>query len=753
MAKYITNRPKLDESILTAIINAFNQNNFLFHPRDKKLEKKIIETHKLELRLLSSIGTREMYEWLDEGRIRGDVYEVGQYDVILKTHRQNIPGLKEFRTSAKALIKISDTMERFLGRIGSETCTQETKQLLGSISQQLFNQGTVLSQNINAYNYIQLFYFGQIIDTTLNMPMLCFQETPLFARCIELCTKLRGSTLNEVVDSLNNHFEMNNDNILDQPILDKRRNWRQVNKQYIEFQNNPILNFYDEYGRYANSVTSINTYNKNIILPITGWEKRGHDNTSFLYVPPKNKYQLFNQKHIKENPTLPIIITDSFALAFMLSIYQQQTNNYQFIITTWYGDIEGTDNVCWLPLNNRTVHYIIHGHPEESIKESNDIAMMTAGKVYKHLSSEEIKSKVFFWDFRISEDGKDICQGNYIDPEDLPINKEDKVSKVYNEKLPDEGNLLTISDIPEDHKRPAFLMDPVIAQKTVNLMYAEAGIGKTWVSLYISCCLACGKNAFDDRWKPEKPCKVLYVDGEMGEDDLKIRLAMIKNHFKGEEDQELLRKNFFFVSIRSKVPDLSTAEGQRLVDIHLEEIRKRTGYHERVAFMVIDNLGVLTLNSDSHTSWGRFFAWLKELKDKGTSSMIIHHTNKKGDQRGTEVKMAAVDNAFFIEGNNSNEDTSLFMTIHVKKGRHIYGSAKKSISVEFTPSENNSNWRFIDTGMTEKGLQERIKEWTISGWSNAQMAASLDGMNINTFKVLKKSLGVTRKYKKKNKVK
>jgi putative DNA primase/helicase len=73
----------------------------------------------------------------------------------------------------------------------------------------------------------------------------------------------------------------------------------------------------------------------------------------------------------------------------------------------------------------------------------------------------------------------------------------------------------------------AKLLDPILPEKGLAMLYAPRGVGKSWLGLSIGLAVASGGSLL--RWKASEPRRVLLVDGEMLLADLQGRLALISN--------------------------------------------------------------------------------------------------------------------------------------------------------------------------------------------------------------------------------
>jgi hypothetical protein len=67
------------------------------------------------------------------------------------------------------------------------------------------------------------------------------------------------------------------------------------------------------------------------------------------------------------------------------------------------------------------------------------------------------------------------------------------------------------------------LLSPWLPSKGLAMVFAERGIGKTWVGLNIAHATAGGGGFL--RWRASRPSRVVYIDGEMPAGVLKDRYA------------------------------------------------------------------------------------------------------------------------------------------------------------------------------------------------------------------------------------
>lgn len=184
-------------------------------------------------------------------------------------------------------------------------------------------------------------------------------------------------------------------------------------------------------------------------------------------------------------------------------------------------------------------------------------------------------------------------------------------------------------------EKPRALLAPWLREGSLWLVYAGAGVGKTFFSLNVAFAVASGGRYLG--WDAPAPRRVLYVDGEMEQSDMQTRLLGLWAAAKrdGGYDLKAAGQNFegwqATAQDAGKVfPDLSTPEGLRRL------IEKAKGFD----LVVIDNL-TTTMRSGEENDvayWRAMQDALVELRKAGKAVLLVHHAGKGGDQRGTSAK-------------------------------------------------------------------------------------------------------------------
>ena len=127
----------------------------------------------------------------------------------------------------------------------------------------------------------------------------------------------------------------------------------------------------------------------------------------------------------------------------------------------------------------------------------------------------------------------------------------------------------------------AMLLEPILPERGLAMLFAGRGIGKTHVALGIAYAVSTGGDFL--RWRADEPRNVLYVDGEMPQQALQDRLrAIMANGGRRPRD------GAFRLLCMDRQPlgvslNLADPKHQKHIDLHLDEVE----------FLVLDNLSTL----------------------------------------------------------------------------------------------------------------------------------------------------------------
>lgn len=325
----------------------------------------------------------------------------------------------------------------------------------------------------------------------------------------------------------------------------------------------------------------------------------------------------------------------------------------------------------------------------------------------------------------------------------------DKVRVVIEKARKGEGNVkkpaykcLNIAELVEKEyppRRP--LLAPVFAVQSLSMVYASRGVGKTHFALSCAYAVASGGGVFG-RWFAPSPARVLYIDGEMPAVTLKKRLqAIALGADETITDPDLFRI-FTPDEQEAAMPNLATQEGQEAVEPFLEG----------VSLVVVDNLATLarTGKANDEDSWKPVQTWLLDLRRRGISVLLVHHSNKNGSQRGTGAKEDILDNVLELRhpSDYKPEDGARF-EVHFSKARGLYGEDVEPFEASLVFDEQGQfTWAtrrvedvvdakisdLLQEGFSERDIMEELKEDKVGRTRIQRVKRQLQDKGINIAK-------------------
>jgi KaiC/GvpD/RAD55 family RecA-like ATPase len=248
---------------------------------------------------------------------------------------------------------------------------------------------------------------------------------------------------------------------------------------------------------------------------------------------------------------------------------------------------------------------------------------------------------------------------------------------------------------------------------SATLIHAKRGVGKSQFALWLGYSIAQGKPVFG--WLVKRPCKVVYLDGEMHPDELKVRTRRLRRAL-GKIDQ---RGQFRVVSALlapGQAPDISTEAGQDVL----------TDLVSNADVVIVDNLSAWDGSGrEDAEAWRRVQPWVWRLQKLGKAVVLIHHSGKKGTQRGTSRREDSLDVVIKLEGAMTPEGDSAdgaCFDLHFEKRRHFAKNAATGKRLHYRKDDQGKfAWEASELEIP-RNWQERAKRLRAKGMSVTQIA-------------------------------
>lgn len=208
--------------------------------------------------------------------------------------------------------------------------------------------------------------------------------------------------------------------------------------------------------------------------------------------------------------------------------------------------------------------------------------------------------------------------------------------------------LQSYDDILKPFPPIEFVIEDLLAEGTVNMMFGESGDGKTLTMQWASVCVASGEPFLG---KEVKPGAVLYIDEESNEILFKTRMRKV---LAGIGNTEIIP--FFYTSLN----------GLDFTDRNDRQELERFITDGKFVLVIVDALMDIMPGKDENAVKDVLpaFQFARHVANKTNCSFVfLHHTNRNGGYRGSSAIKGALDNMISIkkEGN--------FITLNLEKHR------------------------------------------------------------------------------------
>lgn len=220
-------------------------------------------------------------------------------------------------------------------------------------------------------------------------------------------------------------------------------------------------------------------------------------------------------------------------------------------------------------------------------------------------------------------------------------------------------------------ERPArnFLLNPWLREKSLTLVYAPRGVGKSWFSMTVALAAAGGFDPRSMGWSvpvSSLETEVLYLDAEMAGDDFAQRIKCLCEEVYLPERLSILSAD----DLDGPLPSLATPEGRVLIEQAID------GY----GLVILDNVSTLWSgmgDQNAAESWDVAQTWLLELRRRGHAVVLVDHSGKTPGRgaRGTSRKEDIMDVCLELtRPDDADPEDGAVFTLKWTKKRGLFGS-------------------------------------------------------------------------------
>lgn len=237
------------------------------------------------------------------------------------------------------------------------------------------------------------------------------------------------------------------------------------------------------------------------------------------------------------------------------------------------------------------------------------------------------------------------------------------------------------------------LLNPWLPEKGAAMLYAPRGLGKTYLSLSIAHAVASGGSIL--RWRAHEPRPVLFVDGEMPLAALQERVVGITLGAASQPGQDDFLRFLAADYFRDGLPDLASPQGADLLQSLARD----------VALVVLDNLSSLSSGRENEADdWRPMQELVLSLRRAGTSTLIVHHSGKGGQQRGTSRREDVLDTVVSLRRPEGYEPTQgARFEVHFEKTRGFTGTDAAPFEASLLAREDGAiTWETADLKQGDK---------------------------------------------------
>ena len=250
------------------------------------------------------------------------------------------------------------------------------------------------------------------------------------------------------------------------------------------------------------------------------------------------------------------------------------------------------------------------------------------------------------------------------------------------------------------------------------MVHGPRGVGKTFFQLTLATSLTTGQAFL--KWPVTAPVGVLYVDGEMQADELRDRTTALLDH-PPIAPLEFLTSQLVYQKCEQDL--VLTSEAVR------DEITAMLDARPDIRVLILDNISCLFsgINEDSKQDWEPVNTWLIRLRHRGLATVLVHHSGKSGQQRGTSGREDSLDTVIQLtKPTGADAREGCHFEVQFTKCRSVTGDDVAPLDVRLQTAGGRLQWQWQPV---EQTIQERAKQLFAEGVTGPTELAEELGIN------------------------
>jgi putative DNA primase/helicase len=204
----------------------------------------------------------------------------------------------------------------------------------------------------------------------------------------------------------------------------------------------------------------------------------------------------------------------------------------------------------------------------------------------------------------------------------------------------------------------------LISEESITVINGYRGYGKTWLAIEIANEVSWGGSV--GPWLADGARNVLYIDGEMQCPLLQERLRLLDlgRDIRRKEGVLYIYSDAYAHRIGLRKASLLDEKWREQVLAQIDELN--------IGLFVLDNLSSLApgIDENEKLAFDPVNQWLLQIRYHGVAIIMLHHTGKHGEQRGTSAHEDNIDTALLItRPEEYREDMGCMFDITATKDR------------------------------------------------------------------------------------